>query len=180
MSERTHGGRPPRLLTVIDEYSRECLTIELGRRLTSHHEVRVLAGLFRVRGTPSYIRSDNGPEFTAALVRKWLEGLEVGTLFIQPGSPWYTGHRLRRLCSRPRPSFFYEAGCGIATAGKSLRPLQLDAESQTRLQRTPHRVDSDSAPRHDEGTGASSGPLGGHRGRRAVMRARLTSVLTCA
>jgi putative transposase len=90
--ERTHDGHPLRLLTVIDEYSRECLAIEVGRKLTSHDVLRVLADLFILRGTPAHIRSDNGPEFTAALVRRWLERLRVGTLLIEPGSPWENGY----------------------------------------------------------------------------------------
>lgn len=90
--EQTHDGRPLKLLTVIEEYSRECLAIEVGRKLTSHGVLRVLFDLFTLRGTPAYIRSDNGPEFTAALVRRWLERLEVGTLFIEPGSPWENGY----------------------------------------------------------------------------------------
>lgn len=90
--ERTHDGHPLRLLTVIDEYSRECLAIEVGRKLTSHDVLRVLADLSIHRGTPAYIRSDNGTEFTAALVRRWLERLEVRTHFIEPGSPWENGY----------------------------------------------------------------------------------------
>jgi len=66
--------------------------IEVGRKQTSHDVLRVLAGLFIGCGTPAYIRSDNGPEFTAALVRRWLERLEVQTLFIEPGSPWENGY----------------------------------------------------------------------------------------
>jgi len=92
VQERTHDGRSLKLLTVIDEYSRECLAIEVGRKLTSHDVLRVLADLFILRGTPAHIRSDNGPEFTAALVRGWLERLEVRTLFIEPGSPWENGY----------------------------------------------------------------------------------------
>ena len=64
----------------------------MGRKLTSHDVLRVLSDLFILRGTPAHIRSDNGPEFTAALVRKWLERLEVRTLFIEPGSPWENGY----------------------------------------------------------------------------------------
>jgi transposase InsO family protein len=92
VQERTHDGRSLKLLTVIDEYSRECLAIEVGRKLSSYDVLWVLADLFVLRGTPAYIRSDNGPEFTAALVRGWLERLKVGTLFIEPGSPWENGY----------------------------------------------------------------------------------------
>jgi putative transposase len=90
--ERTHDGRALRLLTVIDEYSREALAIEVGRKLNSQDVLRTLARLFIRHGTPKYIRSDNGSEFTAKAVRKWLGRLRVKTLFIEPGSPWENGY----------------------------------------------------------------------------------------
>jgi transposase InsO family protein len=90
--ERTEDGRPLRLLTVLDEYSRECLAIEVGRKLSSEDVLRVLGRLFVMRAIPSYIRSDNGPEFTAVAVREWLERVGVQTLFIEPGSPWENGY----------------------------------------------------------------------------------------
>lgn len=90
--DRTHDGRPLRMLTIVDEYSRECLAIEVERRLRSHDVLERLADLFVQRGTPDYIRSDNGPEFTAHAVRGWLQRLEVKTLFIEPGSPWENGY----------------------------------------------------------------------------------------
>jgi transposase InsO family protein len=80
------------MLTIVDEYSRECLAIEVERRLRSHDVLERLADLFVQRGTPEYIRSDNGPEFTAHVVREWLQRLEVNTLFIEPGSPWENGY----------------------------------------------------------------------------------------
>jgi transposase InsO family protein len=90
--DRTHDGRALKLLTVIDEYTRECLAIEVGRRLTSRDVLRVLAGVMLRRGVPAHIRSDNGPEFVAKTVREWLGGLAVSTLFIEPGSPWENGY----------------------------------------------------------------------------------------
>ena len=90
--ERTHEGRPLRLLTVIDEYSRESLAIEVARKLNSQDVLRTLARLFVWYGIPAYIRSDNGPEFTAKVVRRWLKRLNVKTLFIEPGSPWENGY----------------------------------------------------------------------------------------
>ncbi len=90
--ERTHDGRAIRMLTLMDEYTRECLTIEVARKMNSQDVLRVLAGLFVRRGTPDFIRSDNGPEFTAKAVRSWLERLDVQTLFIEPGSPWENGY----------------------------------------------------------------------------------------
>ncbi len=90
--DRTHDGRALKMLRVIDEYTRECLAIEVGRRLTSRDVLRVLAGVMLRRGVPAHIRSDNGPEFVAKTVREWLAGLAVGTPFIEPGSPWENGY----------------------------------------------------------------------------------------
>jgi putative transposase len=90
--ERTHDGRALRMLVVMDEYTRECLAIEVARKLSSRDVLRILARLFIERGTPDFIRSDNGPEFTAKAVRSWLERLNIETLFIEPGSPWENGY----------------------------------------------------------------------------------------
>jgi transposase InsO family protein len=90
--ERTQDGRPVRTLVVVDEYTRECLATRVGRRLNSEDVIDVLADLFVQRGTPEYLRSDNGSEFTAKVVREWLKALSVTTLFIAPGSPWENGY----------------------------------------------------------------------------------------
>ncbi len=92
LSDRTSDGRTLRILTVIDEYTRECLAIVANRHITSEDVLEELYRLFLVRGTPEYIRSDNGPEFTAKVLRKWLYRLGVQTLFIEPGSPWENGY----------------------------------------------------------------------------------------
>jgi len=92
VAERTHDGRPLRLLTVMDEYSRECLAIVVERRLCADDVLECLAGLFVRYGVPDYIRSDNGPEFTAKVVRHWLSRIGVKTLYIEPGSPWENGY----------------------------------------------------------------------------------------
>ena len=89
---RTHDGRKFRMLTLIDEYTRECLAIDVARRLTSEDVLERLSDLFVRRGVPDYIRSDNGSEFTALKVREWLERVEVKTLYIEPGSPWENGY----------------------------------------------------------------------------------------
>jgi len=89
---RTHDGRPLRLLTIVDEYTRECLAIDVGRRLNSEDVLARLAWLFVYRGVPEHIRSDNGSEFTANAVRAWLARLGVKTLYIAPGSPWENGY----------------------------------------------------------------------------------------
>jgi putative transposase len=92
MSGRTHDGRPFRMLTLVDEYTRECLAIDVARQLRSDDVLERLAWLFATRGVPEHIRSDNGPEFTAKVVRQWLRRVGVKTLFIEPGSPWENGY----------------------------------------------------------------------------------------
>lgn len=89
---RTSDGRPLRLLTVLDEFTRECLAIDVARRLASDDVLGRLTRLFVQRGAPRYLRSDNGPEFTAQAVRQWLERVDVQTLYIEPGSPWENGY----------------------------------------------------------------------------------------
>ena len=91
-SEETGHVSPLKILTVVDEYSRECLAIVVARRLRSTDVLETLAELFMTDGIPAHIRSDNGSEFTAELVRLWLEALDVQTLFIEPGSPWENGY----------------------------------------------------------------------------------------
>jgi transposase InsO family protein len=90
--DRTHDGKPIRLLAVVDEYTRECLAIEVSRRLSSEDVLRCLGNLFIQIGIPVYIRSDNGAEFTARAVRSWCESLDIQTLFIEPGCPWENGY----------------------------------------------------------------------------------------
>jgi len=89
---RTSDGRPFRMLTMVDEHTRECLAIDVARRLNSDDVLERLAWLMATRGVPEYIRSDNGPEFTATVVRDWLKKVGVRTLFIEPGSPWENGY----------------------------------------------------------------------------------------
>ena len=90
--ERTHDGRAFRLLTLLDEYTRECLAIEVQRQMNHQDVLDRLAELFVDRGVPEYIRSDNGSEFTAQAVRDWLKAVGVRTLYIEPGSPWENGY----------------------------------------------------------------------------------------
>ena len=92
VSCRTHDGRAVRMLTLIDEFSRECLAIRAARNLKSDNILEILTELFTLRGVPEHIRSDNGPEFTAKVVRSWLPKAGVQTLFIEPGSPWENGY----------------------------------------------------------------------------------------
>lgn len=91
--DRTHDGRAYRILVVIDEFSRECLAMECARRLNSDAVIHTLTELFCTHGAPEYIRSDNGAEFTAKAVRKWLASLEVAPLYIGAGKS--LGERVR-------------------------------------------------------------------------------------
>ena len=90
--DRTHDGRAIKIMTVVDEYTRECLAILVDRRIRSDDVLDCLTDLFLGYGPPEHIRSDNGAEFTAKVVRKWLANLGVKTLFIEPGSPWENGY----------------------------------------------------------------------------------------
>lgn len=90
--DRTYDGKTYRILNIIDEYTKECLATFVKRKINSQDVILVLAELFLLRGIPKHVRSDNGPEFIAKKLVKWLKGLEVGPLFIQPGSPWENGY----------------------------------------------------------------------------------------
>ena len=80
------------MLTIVDEYTRECFATDVPRKLTSADILEGLSDLFIHRGVPSYLRSDNDPEFTANRIRDWLTPVEVQTLFIARGSPWEDGY----------------------------------------------------------------------------------------
>ena len=89
---RTADGRAFRILTILDEFTRECLAILVNRRVTAQDVIDQLFQLFVLRGLPEHIRSDNGPEFTARVIRQWLARMKVKTLFIERGSPWENGY----------------------------------------------------------------------------------------
>jgi len=92
VSAATHDGRSLRLLTMIDEYTRECLAIRVARGLGSQEVIETLAEVMLEKGIPKHLRSDNGPEFVARELRKWLASLGTGTLYIEPGNPWENGY----------------------------------------------------------------------------------------
>ena len=92
LTARTHDGQPLKILTVLEKYSRECLAIVVAQRLRSLEVLETLAELFVTYGVSVHLRSDNGPEFAATLLRQWLAALHVETLFIEPGSPWENGY----------------------------------------------------------------------------------------
>jgi len=92
LTDRMEDGRRLKMLVVIDEFTRECLAIEVGRMFTARDVMLTLEYLFAVRGAPEHVRSDNGPEFVAKEIRRWLGRACVGTLTIQKASPWENGY----------------------------------------------------------------------------------------
>lgn len=91
MHDQLVDGRALKMLCVIDEYTRECLAIEVGASLRSQDVILTLSRLMRLYGKPAFVRSDNGAEFTAARVMRWLRDAASGPAFIAPGSPWQNG-----------------------------------------------------------------------------------------
>jgi putative transposase len=92
VSARTHDGRSVRILNLIDESTRECLLIRAERRWSSATVIGALADVMVLKGVPEHLRSDNGPEFVAKDLRKWLADTGAKTLYIEPGSPWENGY----------------------------------------------------------------------------------------
>ena len=92
LTDRTEDGRQIRVLAVIDEYTRECLAIEVARSFTARDIILTLQYLFAIRGAPEHLRSDNGPEFVAKEIQQWLAQANVRTLYIQKASPWENGY----------------------------------------------------------------------------------------
>ena len=92
VEDRTRDGRRFRMLNVVDEFTRECLAIRVGRQLRAADVINVLSDLFILRGIPGHVRSDNGPEFAATAVKGWISGVGAKTAFIEPGSPWGNGY----------------------------------------------------------------------------------------
>ena len=123
LADRTEDGRQMKLLVVLDEFTRECLAIEVARTFTARDVMLTLEYLFAVRGAPEPVRSDNGPEFIAREIPRWLSSASVGTLYIQKASPWENGYvesfngRLRDellnrelFLSLPRPGMCWTSG----------------------------------------------------------------------
>jgi len=92
VQDKTHDGKSLKMLTLIDEHSRECLAIDVQRRLRSDDVLHAVADAMLKHGVPKHMRSDNGPEFIAKALRRWFERVGVRTLFIEPGSPWENGY----------------------------------------------------------------------------------------
>lgn len=90
--DHTTSGSTLKWLSIVDEYTRECLALKVDRSITSEDVLDTLAELFARRGVPQCIRSDNGPEFIAKAIRRWLDRFDVQTLYIEPGAPWENGY----------------------------------------------------------------------------------------
>jgi putative transposase len=90
--DRCLNGTALKVLTVMDEFTREGLAIEVAASLPSRRVLGILARLFEVHGAPQFLRSDNGPEFIALAVRGWLAQQHTSTLYIDPGCPWQNGY----------------------------------------------------------------------------------------
>lgn len=102
--DRTVAGSLLKWLSIIDEYTRECLALKVDRSITSEDVIDMLAELFAIRGVPGAIRSDNGPEFVAQAIQRWLSQVNVQSLYIAPGSPWENGY-VESFHSRLRDEF---------------------------------------------------------------------------
>ena len=90
--DRTHDGRVLKILTLIDEYTKEALAVHVARRIRASDVIDILADVMVERGVPEYIRSDNGPEMVAKVLRNWLSRVGTKTAYIMPGSPWENGY----------------------------------------------------------------------------------------
>jgi len=89
--DRDAAGRPLKWFSLIDEYTRECLVLQVERSITAADVIDLLAAAVRQRAAPRHIRSDNGPEFLAAGLRRYLAAAAIATLYIEPGAPWENG-----------------------------------------------------------------------------------------
>jgi putative transposase len=85
------NGQQLKCLTIVDEFSRECLAIDAAGSIRSGRVIEVLSKLVSVHGAPKYLRSDNGPEFVSRAILRWLTGAQINTAHIDPGKPWQNG-----------------------------------------------------------------------------------------
>lgn len=115
----TENGTSLKWLSIVDEYTRECLCLKVARRLTSRDVIEVLQALFVAHGRPEHIRSDNGPEFIAKALRAWLELTQVGPLYVEPGSPWENGYA-ESFHSKVRDEFL---NCELFVSEREARAL---------------------------------------------------------
>ncbi len=150
--DRTADGTPLKWLSVVDEYTRECLALEVGRGPTGRRVTEVLGRLFAGRGAPGDLRSGNGPEFIAAAVRRWLAGRAVEVRYIAPASPWENGYA-ESFHGRVRDAFLATEEFGSVREGAVLgaewrRAYNHDRPHSSLGYKTPAEFGS-SCPRYD-------------------------------
>jgi transposase InsO family protein len=90
--DRDERGRPLKWLSIVDEFTRECVALEVARSITADEVIEVLRELFLIRGVPRHVRSDNGPEFIATAVGLYLSRADASVKYVAPGSPWENGY----------------------------------------------------------------------------------------
>jgi putative transposase len=117
--DRTTSGSPLKWLSIVDEYTRECLALKVDRSITSEDVIDTLAELFAMRGVPAHIRSDNGPEFIGQAIRRWTKQLGIEALYIEPGAPWENGY-VESFHSRLRDEFLDSEEFEDLTAARKL------------------------------------------------------------
>ena len=142
--DHTTTGSQVKWLSIVDEHTRECLALKVGRSITSEDVIDTLAELFAMRGVPKCVRSDNGPEFVAHAIRRWLAQVDVETLYIEPGSPWENGYA-ESFHSRLRDEFLalevFESLLSRQEADQAMaRGLQPSTAAQLAGLRDPDRV----------------------------------------
>jgi len=129
--DRTLNGSPLKWLSLVDEYTRECLALKVDRSLTSEDVIDTLAELFAIRGVPRAIRSDNGPEFIAKAIQRWLKLVEIQALYIEPGSPWQNGYA-ESFHSKLRDEFLALEEFESLSAARKLTQIWREDYNQTR------------------------------------------------
>lgn len=153
--DRTTAGSPLKWLSIVDEYTRECLTLKVDRNITSEDVIDALAELFAMRGVPRAIRSDNGPEFVAQEIQRWLRQVEVTTLYVAPGSPWQNGYA-ESFHSRLRDEFLAREVFECLAAARKLTTAWKEDYNQVR----PHSSLGYQTPAEFAVRGAPSAPAG--------------------
>ena len=120
----TTNGTQLKWLTVVDEFTRECVALKVSRSIKADDVINTLCELIAARGVPNHIRSDNGPEFIAKAIGKWLNQTGVSALYVEPGSPWQNGYS-ESFNSKLRDEFLnveeFESVCDAAQMTKEFR-----------------------------------------------------------
>lgn len=152
--DTTFDSRRLKFLTLVDEFTRECLAIKVERRLPARAIIEVLEQVFSRRGVPEYLRSDNGPEFIAKAIQKWLNDRQVKTHYIDPGSPWQNAYG---------ESFIAALPCGLSSlsGGAKDRQRQCDRPVTVVDASKAPSIRSRPAPRRLAATGAGVGEVSG-------------------